>query len=469
MASRWTAAETWAAYMQDPSPAWLADRLLKPASQHRFLARRQLPAAASSGWPPRPMLLHCLLGHMYTRTWAICRRPLVGRGQFILVAGEMKPSEGTRSTAIHTSIHVYIHTCSLDYAMYILAVPIYIHIYAHGCMFPAGCVHAYTHTYILGASRYISNTYIRTEPAAVDDPRRRPCMAVVPSGRPKGDLSRPCCRSHPHITAHRGRQETAGGCTSGRRRHSGPGPCGRNAVCWGIHCICTVLYVRRSPDACRARPTTSWLCWPVAEHAARLACARRILCASAYHGLLYYNAACLVAAAAHSFQPSQVTLHGLLSLLAPRLRFSLVHNPCTPPSHERWPVLNSPDSAPLPVTRARPIAPSSPNCSRRVPSLCLRCNLASWALPAQTRLRALQPSVLCESAHSLTHPYINAGPSCAACYHSPTVPCQRRPPPHRPQLTPPRPAALFLYSRPMYGPAKLQPTHRLLASSFRPT
>lgn len=109
-----------------------------------------------------------------------------------------------------------------------------------------------------------------------------------------------------------------------------------------------------------------------------------------------------------------MTLHGLLSPscnLAVTLAFvpssSILPppspSPLGPPSHERWPVLNSPDSAPLPVTRARPIAPSSPNCSRRVPSLCLRCNLAFWALPAQTRLRALQPSVLCEPSLSLSH------------------------------------------------------------------
>jgi hypothetical protein len=48
-------------------------------------------------------------------------------------------------------------------------------------------------------------------------------------------------------------------------------------------------------------------------------------------------------------------------------------------------VPDSPDSAcPL---HLRPIVVSSPNCSARDRRLCLRCNLASCALPAQSRRR----------------------------------------------------------------------------------
>ena len=82
-------------------------------------------------------------------------------------------------------------------------------------------------------------------------------------------------------------------------------------------------------------------------------------------------------------------------------------------------MLDSPDSAcPL---HLRPIVVSSPNCSARDRRLCLRCNLAFWALPAQTRRRPPAPPLVQTLTSRLdprAQPAPPAATATATAYHS---------------------------------------------------
>jgi len=120
-------------------------------------------------------------------------------------------------------------------------------------------------------------------------------------------------------------------------------------------------------------------------------------------------------------------------------------------------VPDSPDSAcPL---HLRPIVVSSPNCSARDRRLCLRCNLAFWAVPAKSR-RRLQQAPLVQTLTSRLDPRAQPAPPSATA----SATADHRPPALASRS--PGPAVDTYARRPMYGPIQLHHTSVFLVPFF---